>query len=327
MSRLKITNIMIDFLESKLNCENVMKFIDKQLDKTNNHTINKLLIDTIPVSLQITYYDEVNSNHINSLTTIPTYSTETSESTSTDENINSLTITSTDSIDEVEKKVDNMDENIKITTTHNRINELSNNSRGKNRLYVQNLFQVFDFITEANHNGFEYFPYLYGVLDCHNKENSKVYTFYEFFDYNLSHLFENMEHVSEWYDVVFQMVMINYYIQGVSRYNYNNGTVQNHLYRKLSKPYYKEYELNNKITKINHKYLIVLWNIDHMEKILNDNINKLPSNIDYLIDYIEQNKSQMKFPPSFRIIKLLNEVKVNPDNSLIILDRYYNINE
>lgn len=194
----------------------------------------------------------------------------------------------------------------------------------KDNKWIQNKFKTFDIMTESNHTGFEYFPYLYGVLNCHDSEKSKVYIFYEFFEGVLTNLINNIQHPSEWYDIIFQMIVIDYYLK-TSGYNYKNATIANHLYRKLDKPYYKEYILNNIKFNINHKYLIVLnFDVDIYE---NDE-NEYQSNISLLLKYLDDNKENIKIFPSQRIIKLLTDISNNKDNDNIpiILQQYYGPN-
>lgn len=256
MSRGKITTKMINYLEKRVNCENIIKFVDRLVDM---HNKNKLLVGEIPVFFDIVPYN--------------------------------------DNSDYKQKSV----------------------SDPKDNQWIQKKFETFDIMTESNHIGFEYFPYLYGVLNCHDGERSKVYIFYEFFDGSLIKLIDNMEHPSEWYDVVFQMTVIDYYLK-TSGYDYSNAIPENHFYRKLEKPYYKEYLLNNIKFNINHKYLIVMgiW-VDIFEK----SEEKNPSNISLLLKYLEENKEQIKIPPSQRIIKLLNDLNDHPENIPDVLSSYY----
>lgn len=196
-----------------------------------------------------------------------------------------------------------------------------NSEEPKDTVWIQNKIKTFDIMTESNHSGFEYFPYLYGVLNCHDGDDSKLYIFYEFFAQNLANLINNLEHPSEWYDIIFQMIVIDYYLK-TSGYDYTNATPENHLYKKLDKPYYREYILNNITFNINHKYLIVMgiWiNIMEREESLNNE-----SNISLLLDYVNKNKDKMKTPPSDRIVKLLTDIQSSPDNIPDILNRYYN---
>ena len=212
---------------------------------------------------------------------------------------------------------------IKYNDEENYIKESETDAN--DRTWLKNLFDTFDFMTDANHTGFEYFPYLYGVLNCHEGENSKVYIFYEAFEGNLIKLINQMEHPSEWYDIVFQMIMINYYIEVLNGYLYNYGTPQNHLYRRLPKAIYREYELGDFKFKINHKYLIVLWDFNFMEKITDENRDKIVANTTYLLNYINANKDKLKIPPSGRIIKLLYDVQNHSKEIPSILNQYYNI--
>ena len=272
MSRTKISEKMIKYLEDRINCENVIRFTEKTLEselgKGKEAVVNKLVIDGTPVAYKVIKYNN--------------------------------------SDDYVRKKGEMRD-----------------------KKWAKNMFEIFDFMTEANYTGFEYFPYLYGVLICHNDETniSTMYIFYEVFDGDLTDLFNKIEHPSDWYDIIFQLIMINYYITFVHGYIYYDGSPQNHLYKKLPKPYYKDYEIEGHKFKINHKYLLALWDFNYMEKLTEESKERIQSNIDLLLKYIQSNKhkGQIKNPPSDRILKLLNEVKDNPENTISILDTYYNI--
>lgn len=267
MSRIKNARRIISYLEERINCKNVMKFVDETMNKVLNKDkemkITHLNIDGISTAFKMMNYNDLD-NYVR-----------------------------------------------------------KNENDPKDKTWVKNIYDIFDFMTEANYTGFEYFPYLYGVLDCHNGENSKIYIFYETFDDNLIDLINKIEHSSEWYDIVFQIIMINYYILIVNEYRYDNATLQKHFYKKLEKPYYKEYELDGNKLIINHKYLIVLWDFNHMEKMTEDNKNVIITNIDYLLKYLSDNKDKIKIPPSSRIIKLLHEIKNNPKNTPTILFQYY----
>ena len=257
--RLKITDAMRKYLEDRLNCKNVMAYIDKKmLEKINGtNQKHKLRINSIPVTVEIIKY-----------------------------------------------------------------NDSDTGTEMYNKKWVEEQIKIYDFITEANYTGFEYFPYLYGVLNCHNEENSKLYLFYEYFEGNLLNLINKLEHPSEWYDIVFQLIIINYYMETIHKYQYN-GEISNHLYNKLSKPIYQLYQFDNYQFNINHKYLIALWNIDKLEKITDS--NSIKRNTDILLKYLVENKDNFKIPPSGRIIKLLSDIQDSPENTLLILDQYYNV--
>ena len=293
MNRQKITDTMKKYLEDRLNCENVMEYIDKKiLEKaveTNAIIIRKLLINDIPVTVEIINYNDTEN---------------------TDE-----VLPNNKSINKQFKIYDSITGAI-YTETENTDEVLPNNN------LITQQFKIYDFITEANYTGFEYFPYLYGVLNCHDKNNSRLYVFREYFEGNLLQLLlTKLEHPSEWYDIIFQLVMINYYIKAVNKYNYN-GYPGNHLYNKLSKPIYQNYKLDNYEFNINHKYLIVLWDLQYLNKI--NNTDEI-TNIDLLLKMLEDKTIQPKIPPSARILKLLHDIQDNPENVLEILDQYYNV--
>lgn len=258
MSREKTAKIMIEYLEERVNCENVISMIEGNKDSSDT---NHLVINRIPNAIHIIKHND-NKAFVN------------------------------------KEKKEILDEN-----------------------QLKKTFEIFDFMTEANYTGFEYFPYLYGVLNCHDGENSKAYVFYEYFENSLDNLINNIEHASEWYDIVFQMILINYYVSTVNGYSYDVN-LSKHFYRKLIKPYYKEYIMNDIMFNVNHKYIIVLWDID-MEKEDEKKNADLTSNIDILIDYIKNNRSQMKTPPTNRIMEILYDVKENPQDSINVLIRYY----
>lgn len=273
MNRSKIATQSIDFLESKLNCENVIKFVNENFDSSLGEglesAVNKIMVSpdksssTIPMAYKVMKYN--------------------------------------DTEDYVKKEKNDPND----------------------KTWTKDLFNTFDFMTEANYTGFEYFPYLYGVLDCHDNENSKIYIFYEVFDGDLINLINNLEHPSDWYDIAFQMIMINYYIQVINGYRYNDGNPQNHLYKKLVKPYNKEYKFGDNAFRVNHKYLITLWDINYIEKITETNKNQIVSNIDFLLKYLDKNKPDIKVYPTGRIIKLLYDIKNSPEKTTEILYRYY----
>lgn len=192
--------------------------------------------------------------------------------------------------------------------------------------FTKTKYQIYDFMTEANYTGFEIFPYLYGVLNCHDNNNGRLYVYYEVFQNNMTKIFDNITHASDWYDIAFQMIYINYYIRILHGYIYD-GDVQNHQYNKLDKPYYKDYEFNNTTIKVNHKYLIVLFNVEQLERISDSNAGSEKTNIDMLLQYISENKDNIKIMPTNRIMELLNEVKESPDNTANILVKYYGDNK
>lgn len=180
-------------------------------------------------------------------------------------------------------------------------------------------YEIFDFINEANYTGFEYFPYLYGILECPKENVSRLFIFYEHFEGHLTHLFDRMEHPSEWYDIIFQLSIIEHFVSTINHYQYD-GKLDNYLYKKLTKPIYQKYVIENYNFNINHKFLIVLWNYDSLEKTEKSKSNV--KTIKLLAKYIEENI--LKISVTHRIKSLLDELQKDSNNILSILDKYYN---
>lgn len=116
--------------------------------------------------------------------------------------------------------------------------------------------------------------------------------------------------------------MINNYIEVINEYKYES-TLDNYLYKKLERPIYKKYIINDNEFKINHKYIITLWNIKYIEKITEQNKDKIVRSTDVLLEYI--NNNTLKVPPSNKIVQLLRTIKNTQGDTLIILNQYYNI--
>ena len=266
MNRENIASSIIKYLEDRINCKNLLKFINQKIVK-DSELINtqKLLITNIPVSFEIIKYNE---------------SDESNESNESD-------------------KSDGSDETLK-----------------------RNMFDTFDFITESNYTGFAYFPYLYGVLDCHYGENSKIYVFHEYFEGNILQLINQIQHVREWYDIVFQMIMINYFLM-INHLQYASK-IEDHWYKKLPTPDHKEYEINGHKLSLIHQYTIVAWSSIPSTK-LEENINI--DHINVLVEYLDQKREDIKIPPSGKIIKLLHEIINDPINTFDIVYQYYKFNE
>ena len=198
-----------------------------------------------------------------------------------------------------------------------------NDSELQDESQVNNLFKSFDFMTKANYtdndNGLENFPYIYGVLNCHNKEHSKIYVYYESYDTNLVDLIINIEHPSQWYDIVFQIIMIDNYISVVNKYTYINESLKNYLCKKPIKPFYKKYTINDQEISVNHHNIIMLWNL---KDFVPTNAEPRMNGVEILLKFLD-NASAIKIPPSDRIKKMLKEVQSNPSNTELTLTKYY----
>lgn len=196
-----------------------------------------------------------------------------------------------------------------------------------NRTEIKAIFDYFDTITEANNTGFQQFPYLYGVLDCRNVDNpsdSNLYVLFEHFHGDLIRLINEIEHPSEWYDIIFQIIMINYFLYDLNNYAYPNGTVRNLLYNKLEKPYYQDYEIDGNKLRVSHKYLIVMWNLGKRFVVDKD---KFKTNIQYLLEYIVEHDKHIKIKPSLRIMNLLNQIINDHKETVKLLVEYYGDDE
>lgn len=187
-------------------------------------------------------------------------------------------------------------------------------------------YDRFEYISTANHTGFEYFPYLYGILNC--SDTKQVYVLYETFDGTLDELFKILEQGSDWYETIFQVILIHYYMTSINKISYSCN-IKNHLYQKYKFPKKRQYTLGEYKFDLYHKNLIVLWDFT-----LESNSNESNSNnesksdmrfIDLFIDFFNKNKDEFKVQPSMRIIKMLNDIKhINNSEIPKILDNYYN---
>lgn len=267
MNRAKLADKLVEYLEKRINCDNVIehhdKFYQSTLGQGREASVDLLMVKNIPFAFKMMKYNAT-----------PGYVRE-------------------------------------------------NKSDPKDIIWVNNLFKTFDFMTEANYTGHPYFPYLYGVLDCPMDAESKLYIYYEAFEGDLRKLIDEIEHPSDWYDICFQMILINYYMEVVNNLRYNDGKPANHLYRKYSKPFYQKYQIEDISFSISHKYLIVLWDFNYVEKISDENRSSVVSNIRFLLKYLRENSNKIKILPSNRIMKLLSEIVNKPSDSIKILHEYY----
>lgn len=182
----------------------------------------------------------------------------------------------------------------------------------------QNIYETMDFMTAANHTGFEFFPYIYGVLKCHLQEDNRIYIYRETFESNIIDLINNFTHPSEWYDLVFQIALIDFCINIVNE-KYYFGDVEKFYYKKLPKPIYQEYILKGQTFKVNHKYLIVYWSV---KSFCNEKKQEHISGIQSISNYINTN-SGIKIQPSPRIIELLSRIIREPQKMDDVLLEYY----
>jgi len=252
-SRGKIANRLYQYLEERINCTNVMSYMDKYRDDDGS---SNLTIESVPVASRIIEY-----------------------------------------VDSVDTK-----------------------SGTINKTTIDHTYDWYDFVSEANHTGFEYFPYIYGILDCHNGPHSKVYILYEMFDGALIELFNQITQPTEWYEILFQIVMIHYYISGVANQTYAKGSVNNHLYKKYKHPIKKQYTLGDYQFEIFHRNLIVGWDFELGTE------NQIPSStsIDLIITYFKEHGDSLPVKPTGRLMHLLYDIQKSPKDIPKILNQYYN---
>lgn len=246
MSRVKNAENLIKYLEDRVNCKNVIKFIEEG----QNESLNKLVINNIFVAFEIINY-------------------------------------------------------------HDR-----DTSEAHNKTWLNNIIKIYDFMTESNYTGFDYFPYLYGVLLCPNENTSKMYTFREYFDTDITVLTKSIIHNSEWYDIAFQIVMTVYYLRIVNGYN-SEMQMDDFLFNKLQKPYHKDYILNETKVTINHKCLISFWNPEITKT---ENENK--PDIKFLLDYLQEKKDDIIIP-SPKINNFLESINNNLESTPKIISEFY----
>ena len=187
----------------------------------------------------------------------------------------------------------------------------------KNKQTKDNLFKYYDFISDANHTGFEYFPYLYGVLDCHSGNNSKIYTIQEPFDGTLGDLVTSLDQQKEWFTIIFQMVLIHYYFSVITGCNYKNATIQNHFYKKSTKKYPQRYKLDGHEFEFFSDITLVLGEFN----LVNDATEQNPNNLQLLVSYIGSNPNIIK--PSSSQMAIIAEVIESPKSTPTILKKYY----
>lgn len=297
MSRTQTAEKIIQYLEDRINCENIIEY-------TREFTANAEGKSTKPSG--------------------------SSSSSSSDSSIEPLTLPSGQTF---QLKIDNVP-----TSLQQLVHDTSDETE---RTKITKLDAVYSFVTESNYTGFEYFPYIYGVIDCHEKSSTKsvLYTYTEQFDGDFLELANALGHASDWYDIVFQYVVISHYLINISHYEIYNELFDpsKFLYKKHTKPFYKTYEFqltNPDATftdgsfSVNHKYLLVTWNFDELVAIEGPTSPNFSNCMDLLLQWFDTYKSTIPIYPSSRILQLLTELKdtanlPTPMDIWGVLNKYY----
>jgi hypothetical protein len=165
-----------------------------------------------------------------------------------------------------------------------------------------NLINLLDFMTDSNNLGAEHFPYVYGVLICYENTIGKVHVFSEAFFGSFLELLDSLTHISEWYDIIFQITIIDKYLELDNNLEYVNPLPEQLLFKKYSKPIYKSYTIDSIDFTINHKFLIV---IDNMTLESGKNSCNL---LKALREWINKYSDKIKIKPSSAVIKLLDDI-------------------
>jgi hypothetical protein len=176
------------------------------------------------------------------------------------------------------------------------------------------MIRNFDRMTEINHMGFEYFPYLYGVLNCHDGIDQTSYIFYENTDRSIHDLILSTTNIQEWYDLAFQVAMMDYYLMQIYKYEDYVGVPKYFRVIDYEKAFYKEYIVEEMKVSIYHKFQIVYWKLDPLT------VEK-QSGVQMLYNIISD-KDLINKPPR-KVLEMLQEITLNPSATLSVLGRYY----
>lgn len=197
------------------------------------------------------------------------------------------------------------------------IYEYDNNDK-KDLQKIDKIYDKFDVMADANHAGHTYFPFLYAVLNCHHGKKSKIYVFYEYFPFTFKDFENKISHNSEWYDIILQIAMINYYIFHNIGPEYSSR-IGDILWTRLDKPYYMTYNFDNITRSISRKFDIV---VKKYRKI-HSNSKSLVEDFQSFILNIDDKKMQENTAPTKKILDILDEIVKNPINTLEILSKSY----
>jgi hypothetical protein len=182
-----------------------------------------------------------------------------------------------------------------------------------NREIDPKISKTLDIMMEFNYSDNECFPYLYGILICRNDDtkSGKGYILYEGQDGYLFDLLKHLTNQSDWYELIFQIIIINYYLRD---YKFNS-TSNVYQYRALTNARRKDYTLSNVDIKIYHKFVVSVTGLTVIE-------NNGEINLDILKD-VKTLAETVDVKPSLRAIELIDEVLEHPDKIPDILVKYY----
>ena len=179
---------------------------------------------------------------------------------------------------------------------------------------MNNLFTTFDLMTKTNHTDIEIFPYIYGVLNCNNdlEEINYLYIYYEPFNDDLNSFIKNMNHISDWYSLIFGIALIEKF-QFDNEITFQETDLKNILFRKLSEP--KKIKMNDIINVT--KFIFCYWSLEPFDTIKPDKcvffeeILRLINNREFVVE------------PSKKIVSVIEELANNPTKISEIIEKNF----
>lgn len=196
-------------------------------------------------------------------------------------------------------------------------------TKSKLETWLETQVPIMDFMSETNNAGQEYFAYIYGVLTCNwqsESDNTHIYIYSEYFGDNFRGFIAAIKHASEWYDVVFQLVMIN---QFLAEKGYASGEVDDYSYQIIRQKKTK-YEIAGENLTIMHKCQLVMTG-EMPPKLDADATSKMMI-IRSVTSYLAANPGATTVAPSDRIKELMRRLVDKPDTYASLLVEYYGQN-
>jgi hypothetical protein len=186
-------------------------------------------------------------------------------------------------------------------------------------IILQNIFNTFKFITQANYSGLDYFPWLYGLLKCDGLTEDtqtparQVHTFYEYFETNLQEYIPKISHPSEWYGICFQLALISDFMRRNNKAY--DSSMANHLVKFHEKPVFTQYSKGDVKISVRQTMRIVLKDF-YLEEGSKD------SSIQGLLKYLSSHPD-INIPPSPKNMSFMHKYVTDPTQLTPLLASYY----
>ena len=178
--------------------------------------------------------------------------------------------------------------------------------------------ETYEFMKESNTSGFDFFPYVYQIINCPNKDNSYEYIFYEAFDGDLLNLLMEETNKYALYTIFFQLIRINYYLEIICGMKYFDGKAANHLFRKIKLPTEEKVVMDSYEFILKNQYLVVIWDFHNMKQF------KEPKEFKRNFMLVMKNINQQQKFLSEELVTLINSVNENPTSTPQLLYSFYN---